>query len=88
MLRSEEINSELFIHNEKRFVWKSTGKAFKPGNTVTAVKHGGSSIMLLGSFAASNTGTLHNVDEQRESLWSDLRSTARKLKLGHNYVRM
>jgi hypothetical protein len=56
---SDEINIELFSHNDHRYVWRKKGDACKPKNTIQTVKHGGGSIMLCGCFAAGGTGALH-----------------------------
>lgn len=50
------------------------GEAHKPENTIPAVEHGGSSIMLCECSAAGGTGVYHYSDMQETS--------ARKLKLG------
>lgn len=41
-----------------------SNEAFKPKNTVSAGKHGGSSFMLWGCFAASGTiAVMYNIDQ-------------------------
>jgi hypothetical protein len=39
-------------------VWRKTGEAFNPKNTIPTVKHGGESIMLWRFFGACGTGEL------------------------------
>jgi hypothetical protein len=46
VLWSDEIEIELFVHNDHSYVWRKKGEACKPKNTIQTVKHGGGSIML------------------------------------------
>uniref|UniRef100_A0A3B4X8J7 Transposase Tc1-like domain-containing protein n=1 Tax=Seriola lalandi dorsalis TaxID=1841481 RepID=A0A3B4X8J7_SERLL len=52
VLWSDETKIELFGHNVQGYVWRSKA----------AVWQGGGSIVLWGCFAATGTGTLHNVN--------------------------
>ena len=62
VLWSDETKIELFGQNDHRYVWRKKGDACKPKNTIPTVKHGGSSIMLCGCFAAGGPGALHKID--------------------------
>lgn len=44
---------------DKKHAWRNNVGDFKPKDTLPAVRHGGSSIMLLAYFDASGTGALH-----------------------------
>lgn len=56
------------------------------------MKHEGGSIMFCGCFAIKGTGALHAIEHVRIMRWEDydamlkqhLKTSARKLKLGHN----
>lgn len=41
VLWSDETNTELFDHSDKRYVWRNNGRAIKSKNRVPAVKYGG-----------------------------------------------
>lgn len=78
-LWSDKSKTELFSHNDKRYVWSSKDEAFKPNNTT---------IML---FAANITGTLHKEDGimkkyYHNTLQLHLKSTTRWLKVWDKYV--
>jgi hypothetical protein len=72
---------ELFGLNAKCHVWS------KPG-TIPMVKHGGSSIMLWGSFSVAGTGRLVKIEAKmngakyREIFDENLLQSARDLRLG------
>jgi hypothetical protein len=60
-------------------------------NTTPTVRHGGGSIMLWGCFAAGRTGARHKIDgimteENVGILKQHLKTSVRKLKLGHKWV--
>uniref|UniRef100_A0AAZ3S8U6 Transposase Tc1-like domain-containing protein n=1 Tax=Oncorhynchus tshawytscha TaxID=74940 RepID=A0AAZ3S8U6_ONCTS len=54
--------TELFGHNDHRYVWRKKGEACKPKNNIPTANDGGGSIMLWGCFAAGGTGALHKMD--------------------------
>jgi len=58
ILWSNETKIELFGFNSKRYVWRKPGTAHHLSNTISAVKHGGGSIMMWGCFSAAGTGRL------------------------------
>ena len=62
MLWSDEMKMELFGHRDVAYVWRKTGEASKPKNTVPTAKHGGGSIMPSACFSANGTGNLVKVD--------------------------
>ncbi|CDQ96643.1 unnamed protein product [Oncorhynchus mykiss] len=86
-----EMSSELFGHNDHRFVWRKKGEACKPKNNIPTVKHG-CGIMLWGCFAAGWTGALHKIDgimrkeNDVDILKQHLKTSVRKLKLGRKWV--
>lgn len=92
VLWSDGTKIELFGHNDQCYIWRTKGKAYKPRNTIPTVKYGGGSIMLWGCFAAGGTGPLHSIDgimkkeHYVEILKQHLKTSARKLKLGHKWV--
>lgn len=63
------------------------GEAYKPKNTMSTLKRGGSSIKLWGCFAAGGTVALHKIDGiTRKEIYVDilkqhLKTSARNLKL-------
>ena len=91
-LWSDETKIELFGPNDHRYVCRKKGESCKPKNTIPTVKHGGSSIMLWGRFAAGGTGALHKTGGiMREENYVDilkqhLKTSVRKLKLGCKWV--
>ena len=62
VLWSDETKIEVFGHNDHRYVWRKTGEACKPKNTIPTMRHRDGSIVLLGCFAAGGTGALHKID--------------------------
>ena len=52
VLWSDETKIELFGGNISTHVWRKTGDAHKPSNTIPTVKFGGGSIMVWGCFAS------------------------------------
>ena len=86
--------TKLFGHNDHCYVWRKKGEACKLKNTIPTVKHGGcgGAFMLWGCFAAGGTGALHEIDglmrkdNDVDILKQHLKTSVRKLKLGHKWV--
>lgn len=59
VLWSDETKIELFVHNDKRHVWRRKCEAFKPNRTVPGVKRGGGggSIMLCAIYQYHSSET-------------------------------
>lgn len=91
VLWSDETKIELFGHNNISHVYRKTGEAFLPKNTVPTVKHGGGSLMFWGCFAASGPGRLVTVNgimkkEDYIGILNDnLKESARELSLGRRW---
>ena len=91
ILWSDETKIELFGLNTKKYVWRKTGSANDPANTIPTVKHGGGCIMLWGCFAAGGTGSLVKIDGLMDSkkyieiLEENVRSSTSKRKLGRHF---
>jgi len=91
VLWTDETKIELFGHNNVSHVYRESGKAFLPKNTVPTVKHGGGNLMFWGCFAASGTGRLVKIDgimnkeEYVEILDQNLKQSARDLSLGRRW---
>ena len=92
ILWSDETKIELFGHNDRKHVWRRTGQAYLPKNTVPTVKHGGGSIMIWGCFSANGTGALCKIDgimkkeDYAAILDENLKSSARSLQLGRHWI--
>ena len=59
-----ETEMELFGKLHQLYVHRCKNEAYKEKNTVPTVKHGGDPVMVLGCFAASDTGCLESVQVQ------------------------
>ena len=87
VLWSDETKIELFGHNSVSHVYRKSGEAFLPKNTLPTVKHGGGSLMFWGCFAASGTGRLVKINgtmkkEDYVAILNDnLQESARELSL-------
>ncbi len=55
VLWADETKIELLGHNDRLYVWRESGQAFNPKNTLPTVKHGWSNIKLWGCFSANGT---------------------------------
>lgn len=92
ILWSDETKMELFGHNDQRYIWRQSGEAYNPKNTIPTVKHGGGNIMLWGCFAANGTGKLHKVEgimkkeQYIEILEENLKSSAKQLHLKRGWT--
>lgn len=53
---SVETKLQLFGHNAQGYVWPRKGDTLTPKNTLSTVKHGGSSLTLWACLAANGTG--------------------------------
>ena len=62
VLWTDETKTELFRHNEKRYVWRKSNAAFEEKNLLPTVKHDGGTIMVWGCVAASETSGLADIN--------------------------
>ena len=89
MVRREKI--ELFGHNSVSSVYRKSGEAFLPKNTIPTVKHSGGSLMFWGCFAATGQGRLIKVtgnikkEDYVKFLNENLKDPARELSLGRRW---
>jgi len=94
VLWSDETKIELFGHNSVSSVYRRSGEAFLPKNTIPTVKHGGGSLMFWGCFAATGPGRLVKVtgnmkkEEYVNILNGNLKDSARELSLGRRWCFM
>lgn len=91
VLWSDETKIELFGHNKVSSIYRKSGEAFLPKNTIPTVKHGGGSLMFWGSFAASGPGRLVKVtgimkkEDYVKILDENLKDSAKELSLGRRW---
>ena len=62
VLWPDKTKIELYGHRDVSFVRREIGEAFKPKNTIPAMKHCGGSLMFWGCFSANETGRLVRVE--------------------------
>ena len=92
VLWSDESKFNLKASDGIQKVWRKPGEAYKLSCTRGTVKHGGGNIMVWGSMAYNGVGKLHFIDETMNAdlyisiLESNLKSSARLLRLGSNFV--
>ena len=76
--------TELFGHNDDRYVWRKKGDACKQKNTIPTVKLGGALLQAAGA--------LHKIDgivrweNYVNILKQQLKTSVRKLKLGRKWI--
>ena len=62
ILWSDEMKTELFGLNAKRYIWQKPSTAPHPSNTIPTVKHGSGSNMLWGCFSVAGTERLLRIE--------------------------
>lgn len=58
----DETKIEHYGHQGKCYVWRKPNTSHHPENTISAVKHGGGRIMLLGCSSSAGTGKLVRIE--------------------------
>lgn len=92
ILWTDETKINLFGSDGHQKVWRRSGEALQSKNLRPTVKHGGGSVLLWGSMAADGVGNLEfidgimNADAYVGILERNMKSSARKLGLGRNFM--
>lgn len=93
VLWSDESKFNLVCSDGKQKVWRKPGEAFKLSCMRGTVKYGGGNIMVWGSMAWNGVGKIEFLPDDRmnaemytDILKRNLKSSARKLRLGPNFV--
>ena len=81
---------DIYGHNDIQHVWRQPGTAYKVENTIPTIKHP-KSLMLWGSMSEAGVGNLVRIDGRMNAedyvkiLEENVKSSARKMKLGRKY---
>lgn len=92
ILWSDESKYNLKNHDGPQKVWRKVGEAFKLSCMRGTVKHGGGNIMVWGSMAWNGVGKLKFIEDKMNAdmycniLKENLKSSARKLRLGPHFI--
>lgn len=85
---SDQTKTELFGHNNVSCVFRKSGEAFLPKNTLPTVAHGGESSLFWGYFCCFRTSLLAKINGIMKNeyyvaqLSNNLKESARELALG------